>query len=55
MRDDPFDPEKFRLTPQQQSNLSTAKPKPERHRREKFVKVPELCKRPLDPTFISVW
>jgi hypothetical protein len=41
--EDPFDPEKKRLTPEQQSGLTAApKPKPKRRQQGKFVMVPVL-------------
>ena len=49
MRDEEnFDPEKFRIPPEQQSEIGPAEPKPKRHRqRGKFVQVPELWREQL--------
>jgi hypothetical protein len=47
--DDAFDPEKFRITPEQQAELGAAsKPKPKRRRQDgKFVQFPELWRTQL--------
>ena len=49
MRDEEnFDPEKFRIAPEQQSETGASKPKPKRHRqRGKFVQFPELWRQQL--------
>jgi hypothetical protein len=47
MRDEEnFDPEKFRIPPEQQSGIGAAKPK-RHHQRGKFVQVPELWREQL--------
>jgi hypothetical protein len=46
--DDPFDPERFRLTPEQQAAIgATNKPKSRRRQQGKFVQVPELWREQL--------